>query len=306
MKRFFMIFLMCIALLTLTACIQVDTVVKIKTDGSGVIEETFLMKKDFLQQMKITMEEMAKSMDQVLTEGENSDKTQQSKDSRVKAEKFDIFDEGKLKGHAKDMGEGVTYLKGSKIITDDYEGYKAIYEFTDISKVKINKNKAEKVLSDPQQISPDSKASKEYITFTFTKGEPAELLIKSPGSRIDKKSEDISEDLKPSQDDVKASEEMMAKMKEMFHGMKIALAVEVDGNILETNASHREGSKITLLELDFGKLMEMPEVVKRFSQSKPKNAEDLKLLIQDLPGIKVDLNNEIRIRFDQQKVKSEN
>jgi hypothetical protein len=38
-------------------------------------------------------------------------------------------------------------------------------------------------------------------------------------------------------------------MKEIFQGMKIALSVFVDGKILETNATHREGSKITVLEL---------------------------------------------------------
>ena len=35
-----------------------------------------------------------------------------------------------------------------------------------------------------------------------------------------------------------------------LQGMEIALTVIVDGHILETNATHREGSKITFVEMD--------------------------------------------------------
>jgi hypothetical protein len=36
MFNFFKVFLLSIAFLTFSACIQVDTVVKVKTDGSGI------------------------------------------------------------------------------------------------------------------------------------------------------------------------------------------------------------------------------------------------------------------------------
>ena len=298
MTRPLTIFLFCSIFLTLTACIQADTVVKVKTDGSGVIEETFLMKKDLLQQLKTMMEEMAKSMDEMMTEGDNTSKPQQGSDAKSKVATFDIFDEAKLKERANDMGEGVTYLKGSRKVTEDFEGYTVIYAFKEINKVKINQNPGEKVPSDPQQKSTDTKRAKEYITFAFTKGKPAELLIKSPKNTINKKSEDVSGDAKPPQNTDEVSEEVIAQMKEIFQGMKIALSVFVDGKILETNATHREGSKITVLELDFGKLLEIPEQFKKFNQSQPKTVEEYKALMQNLPGVKVDVNNEIRIRFD--------
>jgi hypothetical protein len=301
MTRFPAILLTCMALLALTACMQIDTVVKVKPDGSGVVEETFLVKKDLIEQMRRMMEEIAKSMDQAMTEKEIPEETKQAPDAQNKAEKFDIFDEVKLKERVKDMGEGVTYLKGSKIVTDDYEGYRAIYAFGDINKVRINQNPGEKMPSDPQQDSTNARKAKEYITFMFTKGKPAELLIKMPKSKINKSSDDASEDLKPSQNDTEPSEEMKAQIKEMFQGMKMAFAVTVEGNIVETNATYREGSKITLLEFDFGKLIEMPEQLMKLSLSEPNASEEFKALIRDMPGIKVDLNNEIRIKFDQQR-----
>ena len=79
---------------------------------------------------------------------------------------------------------------------------------------------------------------------------------------------------------------MAEQMKKIFQGMKIALSVTVDGKILETNAAYRDGSKITLMEVDFGKLMEMPEQLAKFSQSKPNTIEEFKALIQNMPGMK--------------------
>ena len=180
MKKIPVILTVCIALFTLTSCIQIDTAVKVKQDGSGVIEETFLMKKDFLDQMKKMVEGMAKSMNQTPSGEGTAGNTQQGADSQNKAGGFDIFDEAKLKERVKDMGEGVTYLKGSKVVTDDFEGYRAVYAFTDINKVKINQNAGEKIPSGPQQSGPAAEGEKEYITFSFTKGRPAELLIKIP------------------------------------------------------------------------------------------------------------------------------
>jgi len=305
MKKLLVLGLIVILLLALTGCIQVDTLIKVKPDGSGVIEETFLMNKAFVQQMKAMMEEMAKQMqqqmeqqaDQQVTEGKKQGEPQQEKEVQEKPEPFDIFNEKELKEKAGELGEGVTYLSGSKIVTDDYEGYKAIYAFKDIEKIRINQNPGEKVPSGPQQGGPDSKTKKEYITFIYTKGKPAELLIKLPAQKPKEKSEDVPED-KPSEptDDPQA-EAMTAQMKQLFEGMKIAVAVEVKGTIVKTNATYRDGSKVTLMELDFGKLIKMADKFKKFSLAQPKTLEETKQFMKDIPGIKVELNEEIKIMF---------
>ena len=90
---------------------------------------------------------------------------------------------------------------------------------------------------------------------------------------------------------------MMAQMMKVFEGMRIAFSVEVEGTILETNAMHREGSRVTLIDIDFGKLIEMPERFKKIGQAQPKTLEEAKLLMKDIPGIKVDFNDEIIITF---------
>ncbi len=297
MKKFLFLGFILIFLSSLTGCIQVDTLIKVKPDGSGVIEETFLMNKAFVQQMKAMVEEMGKQMEEQVKEGEKEGETHQLQESQKKPGPFDIFDEKKLKERAGELGEGVTYLSGSKIVTDDHEGYKAIYTFKDIQKIRINQNPGEKVPSGPQEGGPDAKGKKEYITFIHKKGKPAELLIKLPADKPKEKSEDVPEEQTSAPTDDQQAEAMMAQMKQIFEGMRIAVAVEVEGTILETNATHREGSRITLMELDFGKLIEMAEKFKQFSLAQPETLEETKQFMKDIPGIKVDLNDEIKITF---------
>jgi len=300
MTSFPRILLIFVILLTLSACFQAETVVKVKTDGSGVIEDTVLIKKDFLDQMKMMVEGMAEGIAGALPGDETQGKSEQSAGAQDKPKEFSLFDEAKLKEAAKQMGEGVTYVEGSKVVAGGYEGYKAVYAFRDINTVRINQNPGEKVPGSPQQDGPDATKTKEYITFSFTKGKPAELIIKSPASAFDKKPES-PEVAKQPQDSATPPDALLTQMTAFFQGMKFGMAVVVDGEILETNATYRDGSRIDLLELDFGKLIENPEKFRKFSESKPKSVEEAKLLMQDLPGIKVDLNKEIRVKFDRKK-----
>jgi hypothetical protein len=214
-------------------------------------------------------------------------------------ESFDLFDEAKLKREAGTKGEGVTYVSGKKIATDTFEGYKAIYAFADINKLKLNQNPSDSVPSGPS--GSDSENKEEHVTFHFTKGGPATLIVKLPEEKPVKKDDaaESAEAPKPSPVEKQQSEMMLAQMKQMFKGMKIAMAIEVEGAVVQTNATHREGSRITMMELDFGKLLEMPEKLLQFSQLEPETLEDAKKFMKDLPGIKVEMNKEVMIKFKQ-------
>jgi hypothetical protein len=297
MKYLFRFLLLMITSLSLAACIQVETLVKVKPDGSGTVEETFMMKKELLRQMEQMMEAMAKGMAEMMTEEEKGGESKKAPEPRAKAETFDFFNEAKLKENARKMGEGVTFLSGSKIVTDDFEGYKAIYTFEDINKLKINQNPGEKISAVPQGNGSDIRNSKkENIIFTFRKGTPAELIIRLPRSTANAKSK-TAEDAGPAQNTEKPSEEAAAQAKELFQGMRIALSVAVDGTIVETNATYREGSRITLLAVDFGKLTGMPELFRKFTESNLNSLEESKELMKQIPGMQVDYQEEIRIQY---------
>lgn len=283
-------------LLGISGCLQVNTVIKLKPDGSGTIEETALMSKSFIQQMKAMMEAMTAQMEQMMEQTEQKEGQTAHKQKGNEAEKmFDIFDEDKLANKAGNIGEGVTYVSGEKITNDKFEGYKAIYKFTDINKLKINQNPSENIPSGISGKSKESDNKMEFVTFRFTKGTPSTLIIRQPVDKSKSNPVPSSENHETTQTDDLESEMMMEQMKMMFEDMKITMAIDVQGDIVKTNASHREGSKITLMELDFGKLLEMPENLKKFTQTE--TIEDAKILMKDLPGIKVDLNEEVMVKF---------
>ena len=54
---------------------------------------------------------------------------------------------------------------------------------------------------------------------------------------------------------------------------------------------------MTLMELDFGKLLENADKFEAFAKHSPETLADAKALMKDLPGIKAELNSEVRIRF---------
>jgi hypothetical protein len=287
-------------LLSLVGCLQVDTVIKVKPDGSGTIEESVMVSKEMVQMMSGMVEQMMQGMAEGMEEaGKEASAEPSAKEPEQKPamESFSLFDEAKLKREAGDMGEGVTYVSGKAVSTSDFEGYEAVYAFADINKLKMNQNPSDNVPSDPSQGGSDEK--EEYVTFRFAKGKPATLRVKLPEDEPGEKDEAVKPDEmgQPSAEEQQQAAMALQQMKSMFKGMKIAMAIEVEGAIVDTNATHVDGSRVTIMELDFGKLLEMPEKLMQFSQLQPDSVEDAKAFLKDIPGFKVDMNKQLTIKF---------
>jgi hypothetical protein len=208
---------------------------------------------------------------------------------------FDVLDENELRNSASEMGRGVTYVSSKKITTKDAEGYRATFAFSDINKVRLDTSPSDKTPS-PTGIGVEKVDEDAVATFRFTQGPPAVLVVMLP-------EELTSDNLQPPElpDTLPADDPQMAtmakEMKEMFKDMKVNIALEVEGDIIRTNATHREGSKITLMEVDFGKLMQNEEALKKIDQLEPRNADEARKLLKDVPGIKVEFNPELRVEF---------
>ena len=57
-------------------------------------------------------------------------------------------------------------------------------------------------------------------------------------------------------------------MRQMFKGMHVAVEVEVEGEIIETNAGFREGSRVTLMDIQFDQILADPERFKRLASAR--------------------------------------
>jgi len=267
-----------------SGCLQIEKIVKLKPDGSGTVQETVVMGKAVVAQMQ----QMASGFGGLA--GKKEDKPAKGKEDKP-AKGFELMDEKKLKDAAAQMGEGVTFVSAKKIENEMGSGFVAIYAFKDINTLKLDQNPGESMPT-PAGVKAGGAAGekkKEPVTFKFTKGAPAELTVKMP----------IPDMKAPPKKEQQAGMEEMATqmMQQMFKDMKITMAVEVVGEIKETNAEYQTGSRVTLMEMDFNKLLANPEKFKQLAKENPQTIQESKALMKGLDGVKVETAPEVKIKF---------
>lgn len=272
MKRFLLSALALAAALGLTSCFQSETVVHLKKDGSGtVVEETFIG-----EQMKAMMAQMSA----LGGEGEDAKKDPLA----------DMFNEEKAKAKIASMGEGVTFDKVEKVKVGGKDGYRVTYKFADINKLKLNPgDAAETMKPEGADAEEDEKAKKaDPITFAYAGGK---LAIKMPKPEAKPKAEGE----KAEGEEAAGDPQQEAMMKQMFSDMKVSVKLVADDGIAETNASHSKDNAITLMEMDFGKLIQNPEAFKKLQKENPETPEEFEKLFKGVEGIKYETKPEVNV-----------
>lgn len=254
----------------LAGCLQVETTLHVNKDGSGTINEKVLLSKTFVNMLK----EFAQSF----------------QDS-ASTEEFSLFKEDEIKVDAKDYGENVQYVSHEFVSKDNWEGYTVIYSFDDVTKIKLRPDPDNKV--DVGMEGEETTQEEDYYFFKFVKGDVAELIIDRPDIDIKVAGEEENE----IQESEGSDEEMGDEFLKMMEGMSINIAVEVDGSIVNTDASYVENSKITLLQMDFGEMMKNKEDFKEFKDKEPKNIEEMKEFLEKFPGMKLEIEKPVTIKF---------
>ena len=96
------VLLLGIATLAIAGCMEIETVVRVKPDGSGTITERLVMSNEIVDMMK----EMA-------PEGQPAE----------------LYNEQELRDAAPSYGESVTYVSAKDVETEFGKGYEASYAF---------------------------------------------------------------------------------------------------------------------------------------------------------------------------------
>lgn len=256
----------------LCACLEVKQDIVVNKDGSGKIIETVMMSKAMLKELNN------------IFAGLGSEKGK-------KPEKIDLYDKAKLEGDAANYGPDVKYVSSRKLSTKTKEGYEVTYAFNDINKLKINQNPGDKGPKTSKDEKSDAKV--ENITFKFEKGDPATLVVNFPP--MAKASKEKKQ--KAAKKDKEAEKKEMDEMREMFRDMYIGITIEPAGEIVETDATYRDGNKITLLEIDFSKLVDNVQEFEKFAKKEPETVEETKAMLKNLPGFKVEMNKKVVVKF---------
>lgn len=243
--------------LVLTGCINSSTLITVKPDGSGTVEQTTLMNVGALKAM------MPGAADQAPNP----------------------VNEDNLKRTAEKMGKGVRLVSAEPMKANGFEGVKALFAFDDINQVQVSQ--------DPDMgggpdgaAAPEPKAD-EPVRFSLTRQGGASTLTivfqdKPSGGATAAEPTNGMPDL--------SDPMMMGMLKAMFQGFKINIDLAVAGDIVKTNAEYVTGSRITLLEMDMNALMADEAKFKALQGKLGPSASlsEVKPYLKDIKGIKVD------------------
>lgn len=225
------------AILLLPSCFEAHSNVKVNKDGSGTIENKMVMSAQMAGMMNAAAAQEGAKVKNPLT------------------------DEEELKSKAAGMGEGVEFVGVKPLKFDDGRmGAIATYKFADVRKLKMQPGEGP---GGGEDAGGEGEEKSDPITFGFTPGDKAKLTVKMPPPAKAEAKDGGEGEPKPAEGGGAEEEAAMAMMAPMMQGMRISMTVEVAGNIAETNATHRDGSKVTLMDIDMGKLIANPDFAKK-------------------------------------------
>ncbi len=264
MKKILISIASAVSALALSSCFQYEMTITLNKDGSGTVVEETLMGGAML------------AMISQLAEGFGAE------EGEVDDPVADLLSEENAKERAKELGEGVTLVKIEPIEKNGSKGAKITYAFKDINKLNADLDSGINSIGDEmEEEEGDDKGNQ--IDFHYKDGK---LTVKMP---------------KPDMGDGDEESEMpgaqeMAMMKQMFADMKMGFKLVIAPGIAETNATHRDGDTITLMEMDFGKLVEDPANFEKLAATQ--NAADpiaAMASLKDVDGVKVEIQPEFTV-----------
>jgi hypothetical protein len=242
----------------LAGCINSGTLIKVKPDGSGTIEQTLLMNMSLLKGMMASVD---------------AGQTKQASP----------FSEEQLKQSAARLGKGVRFVSSTPMAQGGFEGAKAIYAFDDITQISIEQDP--NLGGSSNQAMPMQPKTSNPVRFALARQGPSSVLTVT----FDEKavSGNVSPTTPAAPDNVDPATLQM--MKSIFQGFKVAIDLEVVGKIVKTNADYVTGSRITLMEIDMASLLE-DEAKLRLLQPKVGSGAsiaEIKPLLKDVKGVKI-------------------
>jgi len=269
---------------TTSGCVTSDTLIKLNTDGSGVVVQKTLMSTEMISQLTTMMQGLAQQM---------VGKEAGQKDMKMP----ELFNEKDARAKAAKMGEGVRFVSSRKITVEGMEGQEATYAFRDITKLKLNE-KPEAPSIPGLQGSSSGSASKE-TTFRFSKLPNGHSQLVAVFAQSPPKKTSDEPEVEPRKSAKAPTAEQMEQAKKLFAGFRIGMAVEVQGNLVRTNSAYQDGSKVTLLEMDFSELLSNDTLLQQAATIKGQNLDEAKELLKGLKGFKINLDPEVSIEFSE-------
>lgn len=260
------------AVVVLSGCLNVSTVVRVAPDGSGTIEQTLMFN--------------PRNIEQALA-GMGFKPTSAAQASGGKAP---VIDEAGVRRSVGAMGEGVRVMSISPVtLADGFQGVRAKFAFSDITKL----NSEELLMPGParQEISGGREIGN-AVTFALRRTPQGTSILtmtldqgKDKPTKIGKTGAPKAGKTGPGLDDADGQQ----MLKTMLKGFRIGMDVEVTGQIVATDADYVVGPRITLLEIDLESLVKDPKKLDSLDKllGPDPSLEKARPYLKDVKGLKI-------------------
>ena len=254
-----------------TSCFQHEMTIHVKKDGSGTVVEETLLGAQMLQMM----EQMAAGFG---GDAANADPTK------------DMVSEEKAAERAKKLGTGVRLVKIEPVASKASKGARATYAFDDITKLTISTSEGTKAAQMPGAPKPQEAPKEAPIRFDFDNGE---LTVHMPRPDLDPADKPDPPAAQPDMDDPQSK----AMIKQMFGDMKMAITIKADDGIASTDATHYKGDTVILMEMNFGKLIDNEDNLKKLAAMDQKDPQKAMESLKGIDGIRFETKPSITIKL---------
>jgi hypothetical protein len=244
----------CVLSVVMSGCINSSTLLNVKPDGAGTIEQTILMNTAALKGLVAGL------------------------DAQGQLKASNPFSDEEFQKIAASLGKGVRFVSSSPMSQGGFEGAKALFEFDDITAIRIQQGPG----AGSAMGTPVAMSSGAPVTFGFSRRDGVSVLTVTVDDKALPKPRTADTKPMPSIDPA-----MLAMMKQMFAGFKVAIDLEVDGKIVKTNADYVNGSRITLLELELAGLLEDEAKLRELQGKLGASFAEIRPYLKDIKGVKV-------------------
>lgn len=255
--------------LVASACLNASTLIRVTPSGSGTVEQTLLFN--------------AKNMENAFA----GMGLKPSGGSKEPADKWSKVDKAELEQRAQTLGDGVTLVSVTPVkLPSGYEGATVKFAFEDITKLGTE----DFLMPGPAREGKEGGAA-EAIAFTMTRGESGTSVLTAtfndkPGKSAGKTGK-TGKAGKGGPDT--GDPEVQQMMKALFKGFRIAVDLEVVGQIVQTNADYVVGKRITLAELNLEQLLRETKKMEAIDKVLGPDASIAKMrpYLKDMKGLKI-------------------
>ncbi len=258
--RTFRALLLVAASASLAGCINSATLISVKPDGSGTVQQTTLMNASAMKAMLPGLNEPGTSSNTI--------------------------NEDELKRAAERMGKGVRFVSAEPAKAGTFEGATAVFAFEDINHLQVSQD-PNLGGGTPAMFGAEPPPMENPVTFSLTRNGGTSVLT------VQFKDKPVPEDQAagmPQGGPDMSDPAVMGMVKSMFDGFKVAIDLDITGSIVKTNAEYVNGSRITLMEMDLAQLFADQEKLKALQGKLGPGVSltEAKPYLKDIQGIKID------------------